>query len=344
MKKLFVSILTVMLATIHCINAHAGEKKKNHKARSESAIVFLIAGQSNAGGVAAFSRETNQKAGMQDKHPVNPGTTAKEVGIPITKDAYPHCYIWKPESGPFEQLTPEKNLQTCYLDPWRHGIELPMAMLLEKKYPDCKIYFIKHGPAGHNLHTQWKAGKGPDYRNFIVQYRGAMVDIRKCHDKVQVVGLYWDQGEADHYQKQAKNYEKNLRALFEALRKDTGIPELQIYVRKLGLFEQDADYKTIANAQIKLCREDDNAHLLNLDIGGSGEENKKAWGWSINNWHLSSKAYLELSKRIMKLDETAAPVLYVIPSSKDGADDLSFIRQAGVVTGNIKWNETVQSS
>ena len=313
MKKLFASILAVLLATVHCMNAHAGEKTTNHNVRSESAIVFLVAGQSNAGGVAVFSLETNIKAGMQDKAPVNPGTTAKEVGIPTTKDAYPHSYIWKPKAGPFERLTPEKNLQACYLDPWRHGIELPMAMLLEKKYPDCKIYFIKHGPAGHNLHTQWKAGKGPDYGNFLAQYRGAMSDIRKCHDKVQVVGLYWDQGEADHYQKQVKSYGKNLREFFEALRKDTGIPELQIYVRELGLFERDADYKTIADAQIKLCRKDANAHLLKLDLGGSGEENKKAWGWSTNNWHLSSKAYLELSKRIMKLSETTDHILYLVP-------------------------------
>jgi len=72
-------------------------------------------------------------------------------------------------------------------------------------------------------------------------------------------------------------------------------------VRKLGLFQHDADYKTIADAQIKLCRQDGNAHLLNLDTGGSGEENKKAWGWSTNNWHLSSEAYLELTKRIFAM-------------------------------------------
>ena len=38
-------------------------------ARAKSAIVFLIAGQSNAGGVAAFSPETNAQAGMHKKHP-----------------------------------------------------------------------------------------------------------------------------------------------------------------------------------------------------------------------------------------------------------------------------------
>ena len=53
-------------------------------------------------------------------------------------------------------------------------------------------------------------------------------------------------------------------------------------------------------AQIKICNADQNAHLLELDLG-SNEKNFKAWAWSIGNGHLSSKAYLELSKRIVDL-------------------------------------------
>ncbi|MCP4452863.1 MAG: hypothetical protein GY809_15485, partial [Planctomycetes bacterium] len=44
-----------------------------------TARVFLIAGQSNAGGVAAFSPESNVNSGMAEKHPTLPGSTAKEV-------------------------------------------------------------------------------------------------------------------------------------------------------------------------------------------------------------------------------------------------------------------------
>jgi len=100
-------------------NGTTGQRKLER-----AALVFLIAGQSNAGGVAAFSPESNVKSGLGGEHPTIPGSTAKEVGIPTTMDAYPRSYIWKPQSGPFERLTPEKNLQTCYRDPWRHGIEL----------------------------------------------------------------------------------------------------------------------------------------------------------------------------------------------------------------------------
>ena len=261
------------------------------------AIVFLIAGQSNAGGVAAFSAGTNERAGMQEENPTNPGTTAEEVGIPTAKDAYPRSYIWKPKDGSFERLTPEKNLQTCYQDPWRHGIELPMAMLLEQHYPNRKIYFVKHGPGGHNLYSQWAARRGPDYTHFIAQYRGAMTDLKRRYAKVRVAGLYWDQGESDC--EKAGEYEKNLGDLFAALREDTGIADLRIYVRKHLFHHEQPDFAPVIEAQHVIAKEDTNTHLLDLDLG-SNAKNFRAWAWSVNNGHLGSRAYLELSTRIMK--------------------------------------------
>ncbi len=77
-------------------------------ADSRTALVFLIAGQSNAGGVAAFSFESNEKAGLAKKHPTIPGSTAREVGIPTGKPAYPRSYIW---TCGFEPPTPGRNLK-----------------------------------------------------------------------------------------------------------------------------------------------------------------------------------------------------------------------------------------
>ena len=287
-------ILTAALLLETVVTAGGQESAKSP---SKEALVFLIAGQSNAGGVAAFSPETNAKAGMSAKHPTIPGSTASEVGIPTTVDAYPRTYIWKPgESGPFERLTPGKNLRGGYGDPWRHGIELPLAMLLEKMYPQADKFFVKHGPSGHNLHTQWAAGRGPDYVAFIGDYRAAMRGLRKRYDKVRVLGLYWDQGESDR--PNANEYGMHLRVLFAALRKVTGIQDLQIFVRK-HLFQQgDKNFEPILNAQVEVTKEDPDAHLLDLDLG-SNDANFKAWAWTDKNGHLSSKAYLELSKRIL---------------------------------------------
>ena len=268
---------------------------------ADEALVFLIAGQSNAGGVAAFSPESNIISGMAAQHPTIPGSTAAEVGIPITKDGYPRCYIWKPgAAGPFGHITPGENLRGCYRDPNRHGIELPIAMLLEKKYPAADKFFIKHGPGGHNLHSQWAARHGPDYVAFLRDYRAAMLDLRKRYTKVRVLGLYWDQGESDRAK--AKEYGNNLRALFAALRKDTEIPDLHIFVRKHLFQHGDESFVPILNAQIEVTKEDPNAHLLDLDLG-SKEANFKAWAWTDNNGHLSSKAYLELAKRILAVQQ-----------------------------------------
>lgn len=262
---------------------------------SKDAIVFFIAGQSNAGGVAAFSPESNEKAGMQQKHPTIPGSTAKEVGIPTSTDAYPKSYIWG--DGGFERLTPGKNLKGGYRDPGRHGIELPMAMLLERAYPQADKFIIKHGPGGHNLHTHWKAGVGPDYKIFKTQLDGSMADLKKRYKSVRTVGLYWDQGESDR--PKAQDYSKNLRAVFAAFRADTGIANLPIFVRK-HLFQQgDESFVPILHAQVEVTEKDPNAHLLDLDLG-SKAKNFKAWAWTDNNGHLSSKAYLELADRILK--------------------------------------------
>ncbi len=265
-------------------------------AGGERALVFLIAGQSNAGGVAAFSPETNVESGMADKHPTLPGSTAKEVGIPTTSEAYPRSFIWG--KGGFECLAPGKNLKGGYHDPNRHGIELPMAMLLEEKYPGADKFFIKHGPGGHNLHTQWKAGSGPDYKKFKGQLDGAMADLEKRYDQIRVIGLYWDQGESDR--PKANDYGKNLRPLFAAFRKDTGISDLPIFVRKHLFQHGDDSFVPILKAQVDVTGEDPHAHLLDLDLG-SNEKNFKAWAWTGKNGHLSSKAYLELSGRILEL-------------------------------------------
>ena len=149
-----------------------------------------------------------------------------------------------------------------------------MAMLIEKQSSQADKFFIKHGPGGHNLHTQWAAGRGPDYVAFLRDYRGAMRDLSQRYGKVRGIGLYWDQGESDR--PKAQDYEENLRALFAAFRNDTGIADLQIFVRKHLFQHGDTSFVPILKAQVEVTEEDSNSHLLDLDLG-SNERNFKAW-------------------------------------------------------------------
>jgi hypothetical protein len=57
-------------------------------------------------------------------------------------------------------------------------------------------------------------------------------------------------------------------------------------------------FTPILNAQVAVTKEDPHAHLMDLDLG-SNDKNFKAWAWTDKNGHLSSKAYLELSRRIL---------------------------------------------
>jgi len=269
---------------------------------SSKALVFLIAGQSNAGGVAPFSPESNAASPYAD-YPTTPGSTAAEVGIPLTQEAYPRSDFWKSSSW-IDLIPGTGEYGTGYTqDPNRHGIELPMAMLLERKHPKLDKFFVKWGPAGHNLYSQWAANSGPDYVTFMIYYNAAMQDLTARYDEVRVVGLYWDQGESD--KPEAAAYRQNLLNLFGALRTDTGIPDLPIFVRKHLFMYGDTEFAPIINAQIEVTNGDPNAYLLDMDLG-SNEANFQAWAWTYGNGHLSSRAYLELSGRIMAIIEPAA--------------------------------------
>ena len=123
-----------------------------------------------------------------------------------------------------------------------------------------------------------------------------MGDLKRRYQKVRVIGLYWDQGESDR--PKANEYGRNLRTLFAAFRKDTGLTDLPIFVRKHLFQHGDETFAPILAAQVEVTKEDAHAHLLDLDLG-TKEKNFKAWAWTDNNGHLSSKAYLELSKMVL---------------------------------------------
>jgi pimeloyl-ACP methyl ester carboxylesterase len=75
-------------------------------------------------------------------------------------------------------------------------------------------------------------------------------------------------------------------------------------ITRLPSVEEADSFTPILNAQVEVTGEDPHAHLLDLDLG-SNEQNFKAWAWTDQNGHLSSKAYLELSHRIVKLTMAA---------------------------------------
>lgn len=265
------------------------------KPTDSPALVFLMAGQSNAGGCGVLSPEMHQALGRDKDRPLTPGTTALEIGLATDAADYTHSYMWVPGQG-FERADPQANLRPTTPDAGWHGIELPVIRELEKRFPGNDIFVVKHGPGATNLFHDWNPDRRDgEYATWLGCYRGAMAQLVRDYPEVRVVGLYWDQGESDG--DKAGDYLGNLTRFLAAVRRDTGLPDLSVFIRK-HIFDWN-NIDTIITAQHKVVASDPRCHLLDIDLGAR-EKNYAAWAYSPGNGHLSSKAFLELSNRLFE--------------------------------------------
>jgi len=288
-------LMVVMALTGYGTTAFAQEVKPKPKQTNEAAIVFLVAGQSNAGGCGVLSPEVHKAMGRDKKRPLVLGSTAKEIGLSTDAADYTRSYIWVPDEG-FQRLDPQTNARPTsgYLNQKWHGMELPVIRELQKRFPENDIYVVKYGPGGTNLHHQWNPTRTDGlYATFLGYYRDAIAQLNREYPEVRVVGLYWDQGESDGAK--AGEYQKNLTQFIAAIRRDTGIPQLQVFIRKHIFNWPNID--TIIAAQKKVVAHDPRCHLLDIDVGDRGK-NYGAWAYSPGNGHVSSKGFVALTNKL----------------------------------------------
>jgi hypothetical protein len=289
MKTLHLIGFTILASSAPLIAAPKEKQTKN------SAIVFMVAGQSNAGGCGIYSPEMHKELGRDKKRPLIPGTTAAEIGLPTTAADYTHSYIWMPGTG-FERLDPMVNTRPPQRGMKMHGMELPVVNRLEKLYPDNDIYVIKHGPSGRNLFHDWSpALDGGHYSKWLDSCRKALTELSKEYADVRVIGLYWDQGESDG--SHADAYEENLNRFIARFREDLGMSGLKVFVRK-HIFRGGKMDEIIA-AQEKIAEKDPNCFLLDIELE-SRKKNNETWSYSPDNIHLNSKAFVELARILME--------------------------------------------
>lgn len=293
--------LTTMMKTIHLIGltllacgaplvaAPKGKRTQN------PAIVFMVAGQSNAGGCGIYSPEMHKELGRDKKRPLVPGTTAAEIGLPTNAADYTHSYIWMPDTG-FERLDPMVNTRPPERGMKMHGMELPVVDRLEKRFPDNDIYVIKHGPSGRNLYHDWNPGReGGHYAKWLDSCRKALEQLDKEYPEVYVIGLYWDQGESDT--SRADAYAENLTRFIARFRADLGLPGLKVFIRKH--IYRGGKMDEIIAAQEKVAANDQHCFLLDIELE-SRQKNDETWSYSPNNIHLNSKAFVELARILME--------------------------------------------
>ena len=174
-----------------------------------------------------------------------------------------------------------------------------MLRELEKRFPENDIFVIKYGPGATNLHEQWNPERQncecPCYATWLGYYRRAMPKLVGAYPEVRVVGLYWDQGESDGIDNKADEYAENLGGFIATVRRDTGLLELPFFIRKHIFTWPNID--TIIAAQEAVVADDPLCHMLDIDLG-SRQKNYEAWAYSPDNGHLSSKAFVELNRKL----------------------------------------------
>jgi len=268
------------------------------KQTNRPAIVFLLAGQSNAGGCGVLSPEIHEARGCHVSHPLVPGSTAKEVGLPTNADDYTHSYIWVPDQG-FQAIDPNRNAKAEKTEIPGHGMELPVLHELEERFPENDLFVIKYGPGGTNLHEEWNPEtqncERPCYETWLEFYRQAMSQLTVDYPEVRVTGLYWDQGESDGIDEKQGEYAENLASFIATVRRDTNLPGLPFFIRK-HIFNW-GNIDIIIAAQEEVVAADPLCHMLCIDLGDR-KKNYDAWAYSPNNGHVSSKGFVELTKRL----------------------------------------------
>jgi hypothetical protein len=314
-------------------NLIARQTTAKPKQTSTPAIVFLVAGQSNAGGCGVLSPEIHQAMGRNKKRPLVPGSTAKEVGLSTEAADYTHSYIWVPDEG-FQRLAPLSNARPTsgYLNAKWHGMELPVFRELEKRFPDNDIFVVKYGPGNTNLHTQWNPERSDGlYATFLAYYREAMAQLSKDYPEVRVAGLYWDQGETDGINGKHSEYADNLKGFMAAVRRDTHVPKLKVFIRR-HIFKWP-NIETIIAAQEKVVAADPFCYLLDIDLGDRSK-NDAAWAYSPGNGHISSKGFVALTRKLFDgplKDATIASFdTYAMKNTKQRTDLMATISYENV--------------
>ena len=193
-------------------------------------------------------------------------------------------YIW--HNGGFEALEAGVN-QTGYAltaggseDLSEFGPELEFAY--NRSIRGQSTYIVKVGRGGKRLIETAgdvdfsENSTGELHDNMVTTVLTAIAYLESQGNKVNVMGYFWTQGEADGSVDEitADAYETNLINKINAVRSDLSLPNLKFYISKLSSEQTNVTYlDTIRTAQVAVNSAVSNTEIISTDIFEVGDDN-----------------------------------------------------------------------
>lgn len=239
--------------------------------------VFILAGQSNMGGIGR----------------------AEDVP-PALARAYADARLLTERQRTWQPLAPQETRHVGR----RFGPELTFAAAMSELYPDREIGVIKWTWGGSmisiwdpDVRTVEQMERIPEVRkNWLRKgppFRGLIDTTRRLIDEehVEVLGLMWMQGESDcSSAARAAEYEERLRTLMQQVRAQLGIPDLPIVIGLVnpeGRIYPRAVLATVRAAQEQVASEDPWIAVVSTDGLATAPDHV----------HYDSQGQLELGRR-----------------------------------------------
>jgi hypothetical protein len=275
--------------------------------RSDTVRVYYLGGQTNMDGygynkdLSESLRQSNEDVWIFHGNPVGDDRSQGGLGL------------WEPLQaghGTGFQSDGESNTLSD-----RFGVELTMAIELQKLYPGERIALIKYSRGGTSIDSMATGSFGcwePDYQGStgINQYDHFLKTVRAAMDNTDIdgdgrtdilvpAGIVWMQGESDagYNEEIANRYYFNLKRLMDLIRASFRYDDLPVVIGKISDSWDDPkdgkvwDYgELVQYAQEKFARTDGSASIVRTT---------RYYLYS-DTWHYDSEGYVDLGKQFAK--------------------------------------------
>lgn len=234
----------LLILTIFCpVSGHA--QSETPSPAKDPVRVFILAGQSNASGRAAWAKaevEANS-TGEQVRYFYDTDTTGAFRGLHSS-------------GGDFVPLGPASN------DIF--GPEIGISQRLEELGVNNQVV-IKYARGNTNLYSDWNSERADGkqlYVEFLECVRKAIAKLDADGIEYSFDGFFWMQGESDSGASSA--YGRHLSALIERVRRDLNAPSLPVVIGRVGDGES-AGRQRVRQAQVDTAEADPLATWVNTD-------------------------------------------------------------------------------